>query len=101
MRQHAEKQKKKVGGIIFQTVKEKKWLSLGIVVCVCTAIVSALFPPLILGKAIDRMTIGMQVPLFMVLSYFGLIVLTGVTESAREGLLTYLDRKSHMRFEVP
>lgn len=93
MRQHAEKQKKKVGGIIFQTVKEKKWLSLGIVVCVCTAIVSALFPPLILGKAIDRMTIGMQVPLFMVLSYFGLIVLTGVTESAREGLLTIFGQK--------
>lgn len=93
MRQHAEKQKKKVGGIIFQTVKEKKWLSLGIVVCVCTAIVSALFPPLILGKAIDRMTIGMQVPLFMVLSYLGLIVLTGVTESAREGLLTIFGQK--------
>ena len=68
-------------------------MSLGIVVCVCTAIVSALFPPLILGKAIDRMTIGMQVPLFMVLSYFGLIVLTGVTESAREGLLTIFGQK--------
>ncbi len=92
MRPH-EKQNKKVRGVIFQTVKEKKWLSLGIVICVCTAIISALFPPLILGKAIDRMTAGMQVPFSMVLSYFGLLALTGVTESAREGLLTVFGQK--------
>ena len=93
MRPRPEKQNKKVGGIIFQTIKEKKWLSLGIAICVCTAIISALFPPLILGKIIDRMTEGLQVPFYLVLSYFGLLVLTGVTESAREGLLTVFGQK--------
>lgn len=93
MRQRLKKQNKKVTGIIFQTVKEKKWLSLGIAFCVCTAIISALFPPLILGKVIDRMTAGRQVPFYLVLSYFGLLVLTGVTESAREGLLTVFGQK--------
>lgn len=93
MKQNPVKQDKKVGGIILQTVKEKKGLSLGIAVSVCTAIISALFPPLILGKAIDKMTVGVNVPFYMVLSYFGLIVLTGLTESAREGLLTVFGQK--------
>ena len=93
MKQNPGKQNKKVGGIIFQTVKEKKALSLGIAVSVCTAIISALFPPLILGKAIDKMTVGTNVPFYMVLGYFGLIVLTGLTESAREGLLTVFGQK--------
>lgn len=93
VKQNPVKQNKKVGGIIFQTVKEKKALSLGIAVSVCTAIISALFPPLILGMAIDKMIVGENVPLSMALGYFGLIVLNGLTESAREGLLTVFGQK--------
>lgn len=93
MKQNLEKQKKKVGGIVFQTVKEKKGLSIGIAFSVSIAIISALFPPLILGKVIDRMTIGANVSFLLVLSYFGLIVLTGLTELAREGLLTVFGQK--------
>lgn len=96
MRQNQRKinnQTKRVSRILIQTIKEKSHLSLAIVVCVCAAIIFALFPPLILGKVIDRMTAKESVPFLMVLSYFGLLTLTGVMESAREGLLTVFGQK--------
>lgn len=75
------------------TVWEKKWLSLGILVAVCTAIVTALLPPLILGDVVDSLTQGQQVNIGIIVLYFGLLVLTGIMESAREGLLTVFGQK--------
>lgn len=85
--------KEKAGSIVMQTVWEKKWLSLGILVAVCTAIITALFPPLILGRIIDMLTQGQEVSIGMVMLYFGLLALTGIMESAREGLLTVFGQK--------
>ena len=85
--------KEKAGSIVMQTVWEKKWLSLGILVAVCTAIITALFPPLILGRIIDMLTQGQEVSIGMVMLYFGLVALTGIMESAREGLLTVFGQK--------
>ncbi len=85
--------KKNVAGIIWQTVKKQKRLSLGIVLAVVGAIVAALLPPLILGEIVDRMTLRETVPPSMVLLYLGFTVLIGVTESSREGLLTVFGQK--------
>lgn len=85
--------KEKAGSIVMQTVWERKWLSLGILVAVCTAIITALFPPLILGRIIDMLTQGQEVSIGMVMLYFGLLALTGIMESAREGLLTVFGQK--------
>lgn len=85
--------KEKAGSIVMQTVWERKWLSLGILVAVCTAIITALFPPLILGRIIDMLTQGQEVSIGMVMLYFGLLALTRIMESAREGLLTVFGQK--------
>lgn len=85
--------KEKAGSIVMQTVWERKWLSLGILVAVCTAIITALFPPLILGRIIDMLTQGQEVSIGMVMLYFGLLALTGIMESAREGPLTVFGQK--------
>ena len=85
--------KEKAGSIVMQTVWERKWLSLGILVAVCTAIITALFPPLILGRIIDMLTQGQEGSIGMVMLYFGLLALTGIMESAREGLLTVFGQK--------
>lgn len=79
--------------IIMQTVKQKIWLSLGIVIAVAGAIIIALFPPLILANIIDTMTAGVAVPFYMIMLYFLLTLLTGLTESLREGLLTVFGQK--------
>lgn len=53
----------------------------------------ALLPPLILGNIVDTLTIGKTLPLQMVVLYFAMLALTGVMESAREGLLTVFGQK--------
>ena len=82
-----------VGNIIWQTVKKRKFLALGILCAVVGAIVLALLPPLILGKVIDTMTAGAAVPIYLILLYFGFTALTGIAESLREGLLIQFGQK--------
>ncbi len=79
--------------VIFQTLREHKLLSLGIVCTVCGAVLAALLPPLILANIIDTLTQGKTVSFLFILLYFGMLALTGFLESAREGLLTVLGQK--------
>ena len=87
------KNSEQVKSVIFRTAGNHKWLSLGIAVSVCGAVVTSLIPPLILGKIIDGLTAGQALAFSMVLSYFGMLALTGLTESLREGLLTVFGQK--------
>ena len=87
------KNRKSVSHVIWQTVKKKSLLSAGIVFAVAASVVTALLPPLILGKVIDMITAGQEPALILILSYFGLIALTGFSESFREGLLTVFGQK--------
>ena len=82
-----------VAEIILYTIKSRLLLSLAIVSAVVMAIVTSLFPPLILGGIIDAMTAGQAVNWRMILAYFGLSVLTGLMEAAREALLTVFGQK--------
>ena len=82
-----------VTAVILQTIRRQLRLSLGIVVAVVGAIVTALLPPWILGSIVDTITVGNSVPLVLVLLYFAFTVLTGLTESLRESLLTVFGQK--------
>ena len=87
------KNREQVRSVIFRTAGHHKWLSLGIIVSVCGAVVTSLVPPLILGWIIDGLTAGQTLALSMALYYFGMLALTGLTESLREGLLTVFGQK--------
>lgn len=84
---------KSVGRVILNTIKEKWLLTAGIVITVVGAIVTALFPPLILAKIIDTVTSGTMPTFYMVLMYFGFLLVTGLMESARETFLTVFGQK--------
>ncbi len=84
---------KNVRSVIRQTVTGYAGLSLGIVLAVAGAIVTALLPPWILGSIVDTITAGNAVPVASVRLYFAFTVLTGLTESLREGLLTVFGQK--------
>ena len=75
---------KSVGRVILNTIKEKWMLTAGIAITVVGAIVMALFPPLILAKIIDTVASGTMPTFYMVLMYFGFLLVTGFMESARE-----------------
>lgn len=87
------KNKDRVSSVIWQTVRRKKVLSLGIVCAVAGAIAFSLFPPLILGKIIDSLTAGQSVSIGMAGLYFALLALAGLLESLREGGLTLFGQK--------
>mgnify|MGYP004719699617 FL=1 len=87
------KNSEQVKSVIFRTAGNHKWLSLGIAVSVCGTVVTSLIPPLILRKIIDGLTAGQALAFSMVLSYFGMLALTGLTESLREGFLTVFGQK--------
>ena len=82
-----------VGRVILNTIKEKWLLTAGIVITVVGAIVTALFPPLILAKIIDTITSGIMPAFYMVLMYFGFLLITGLMESTRETFLTVFGQK--------
>ena len=84
---------KSVGRVILNIIKEKWLLTAGIVITVVGAIVTALFPPLILAKIIDTITSGTMPALYMIIMYFGFLLVTGLMESARETFLTVFGQK--------
>ena len=84
---------KSVGRVILNTIKEKWLLTAGIVITVAGAIVMALFPPLILAGIIDTVTSGTMPAFYMIIMYFGFLLITGFMESARETFLTVFGQK--------
>ena len=84
---------KSVGRVILNTIKEKWLLTAGIVITVAGAIVMALFPPLILAGIIDTVTSGTMPAFYMIIMYFGFLLVTGLMESARETFLTVFGQK--------
>lgn len=93
MQKNKRQNVKNVRSVIRQTVTGYAGLSLGIVLAVAGAIVTVLLPPWILGSIVDTITAGNAVPVALVILYFAFTVLTGLTESLREGLLTVFGQK--------
>lgn len=93
MQKNKRQNVKNVRSVIRQTVTGYAGLSLGILLAVAGAIVTALLPPWILGSIVDTITAGNAVPVALVILYFAFTVLTGLTESLREGLLTVFGQK--------
>lgn len=93
MQKNKRRNVKNVRSVIRQTVTGYAGLSLGILLAVAGAIVTALLPPWILGSIVDTITEGNVVPVALVILYFAFTVLTGLTESIREGLLTVFGQK--------
>ena len=87
------KHDRQVKNVIWDTIKRRKWLSGAIVCTVVGAVLIALVPPLILAQIVDRLTEGKEAGSVLILLYFGMLALTGLMESAREGLLIVFGQK--------
>lgn len=87
------KYKKSVSGIILLVMRKHLLLVMGIAGFVCGAILLSLVPPMILARIIDGLTTQRMAGFAWIVAYFGLLVLTGLMESAREGLLIIFGQK--------
>ena len=91
-----KKEVKKVNDVkrvILRTIKKQKFLSIGIVITVTGAILTALLPPLVLAKIVDTITGKKEVSVAFILLYFALLACTGLMEAAREAMLTVFGQK--------
>ncbi len=79
--------------VILRSVKKDPVMCVSLFAAVLGSAIFALLPPLVLAKAIDRLTAGESFSLTLALSYFGLLALTGAAESFRESLLTIFGQK--------
>lgn len=85
--------KKSVSGMILLVMRKHLLLVTGIVISVCGAILLSLVPPMILARIIDGLTTQRMAGFAWIVAYFGLLALTGLMESAREGLLIVFGQK--------
>ena len=87
------KYKKSVSGMILLVMRKHLLLVMGIAGSVCGAILLSLVPPMILARIIDGLTTQRMAGFAWIVVYFGLLALTGLMESAREGLLIIFGQK--------
>ena len=85
--------KKSVSGMILLAMRKHLLLVMGIAGSVCGAILLSLVPPMILARIIDGLTTQRMAGFAWIMAYFGLLALTGLMESAREGLLIIFGQK--------
>ena len=85
--------KKSVSGMILLAMRKHLLLVMGIAGSVCGAILLSLVPPMILARIIDGLTTKRMAGFGWIMAYFGLLALTGLMESAREGLLIIFGQK--------
>lgn len=87
------KYKKSVSRMILLVMRKHLLLVMGIAGSVCGAILLSLVPPMILARIIDGLTTKRMAGFGWIMAYFGLLALTGLMESAREGLLIIFGQK--------
>lgn len=79
--------------MILLAMRKHLLLVMGIAGSVCGAILLSLVPPMILARIIDGLTTQRMAGFAWIMAYFGLLALTGLMESAREGLLIIFGQK--------
>lgn len=79
--------------MILLVMRKHLLLVMGIAGSVCGAILLSLVPPMILARIIDGLTTKRMAGFGWIMAYFGLLALTGLMESVREGLLIIFGQK--------
>ena len=79
--------------IILSSALKNAVLSIGTVAAVAGAIVTALIPPLVLERILNTLTEGKRPGIMLVSAYFGIILMAGLAESARESLLSVFGQR--------
>lgn len=79
--------------VVFKIISSSKGLTLAMVFIIAGAIVTALFPPLVLERIVNLLIAPEQVPLNLPLAYFGLLAISGLFESGQNVMITKFGQK--------
>lgn len=87
------KHEKSLGAVVRRVVATSKKASVFTVLVILLSVVTALFPPLVLERAINDLTAGRAVSLSLALTYLGLVALSGLLESGQNVMITIFGQK--------
>lgn len=79
--------------IILSSALKNAVLSIGTIAAVAGTIVTALIPPLVLERIVNTLAEGKCPGIMLVSAYFGIILMAGLAESARESLLSVFGQR--------
>lgn len=87
------KHEKSLGAVLRRVIAASTATSILTVLVIVLAVVTALFPPLVLEQAVNDLTAGRVIALSLALSYLGFIALSGLLESGQNVMITVLGQK--------
>lgn len=79
--------------LVGRTIRKNMWLSVLLILTIVFSICFSLFPPLVLEKIVDTLTVGEQILLPMAVGYFGIVAASGLLDAAKESLITAFGQK--------
>ena len=82
-----------IGGVLRKVISASKGMSVLTVLVVMGAVVTALFPPLVLERIVNDLTARRPVSLGLALTYPGLIALSGLLEAGQNVTITVFGQK--------
>ena len=87
------KHEKSLGAVLHRVVTASMPISILTVFVIVLAVVTALFPPLVLERVVNDLTAGRKIALSLALSYLGFIALSGLLESGQNVMITVFGQK--------
>ena len=87
------KTKNNLGTILCRTISGSKLMTGLTVIIIIGAILTSLFPPLILERIINNLTAAQRIPFNFALLYFGFLVLSGLLEAGQNMMITVFGQR--------
>ena len=87
------KHKSAIFSVFFKTMRKSRVTTILMFSAIAASVVLSLLPPLVLETIIDLLTARQAVPFLLALLYFLLLLMSGICDSAREGLITVFGQK--------
>ena len=87
------KRERNLGAVVRRVLTASPWITLLTGAVILLSVAAALFPPLVLERAVNDLTAGRGVSLGLAFAYLGLVALAGVLESGQNVMITVLGQK--------
>lgn len=87
------KHEKNLGAVLRRVIAASKATSFVTLLVIALAVVTALFPPLVLERVVNDLTTGQSIAPTLALAYLGLIALSGLLESGQNVMITVFGQK--------
>ncbi|MBE5962917.1 MAG: ABC transporter ATP-binding protein [Lachnospiraceae bacterium] len=88
-----KRNKTSIAGILSDVIKTYKFMTILTMTIIAGAIITSLFPPLVLERIVNSLTEGQEVALHLAFAYFGFLAVSGFLEAGQNVMITVFGQK--------